>query len=96
MYKVKLSLNVQEDLERIEKLYYLISEKIADKFILNLSKTFKILSLNPHFSIKYKNYRTITLSKFPYIIFFEIDELNFNVGIYVCKNHNCEKDNTRI
>lgn len=84
MYKVKLSLNVQEDLERIEKLYYLISEKIADKFILNLSKTFKILSLNPHFSIKYKNYRTITLSKFPYIIFFEIDELNFNVTIFTC------------
>ena len=84
MYKVKLSLNVQEDLERIEKLYYLISEKIADKFILNLSKTFKILLLNPHFSIKYKNYRTITLSKFPYIIFFEIDELNFNVTIFTC------------
>lgn len=84
MYKVKLSLNVQEDLERIEKHYYLISEKIADKFILNLSKTFKILSLNPHFSIKYKNYRTITLSKFPYIIFFEIDELNFNVTIFTC------------
>ena len=84
MYKVKLSLNAQEDLEKIEKYYYLISEKTGDKFILNLSKTFQILSLNLHFIIRYKNFRTITLSKFPYLLFFEIDEQNLIVNIFTC------------
>lgn len=84
MYKVKLSLNAQEDLEKIEKMYYLISEKTGDKFILDASKTFKILSLNPHFKVLHKNYRTIKLSKFPYLLFFEIDKSNFNVTIFTC------------
>lgn len=84
MYSIKVSLNAQEELQEIEANYFLISEKVANKFILNLSKSYQILTTNPHFSIKHKNYRTISIDKFPYVLFFEISEIVKEVYVLSC------------
>ncbi len=86
MYNIKLSLTAQEELEQIKSHYFKISPKIADKFLVNIKKTFTILSINPFFKIKYKNYRTISIVKFPYFFFFEIDENKKSVYILSCFN----------
>ena len=76
MYKVAISLNAQDELE-IAKFYYSsVSKKIAEKFIKNLTKAYHFLETNPFFGIRYKNYRAVSINKFPYLLFFEIDEVN--------------------
>ena len=93
MYKIKISLNAQEELENAELFYTNISIKVADKFISTSLKTYFLLEKNPYFSIRYKNYRAISISKFPYLILFEIDELNQMVYILSCfhTSQNIEK-----
>jgi plasmid stabilization system protein ParE len=65
VFKIEISLNAQEELENIESFYFKISEKVANNYILNLSKTCSILEINPFFGIRYKNYRAVTIDKFP-------------------------------
>ncbi|MBC7641549.1 MAG: hypothetical protein H7174_04310 [Flavobacterium sp.] len=84
MYSIAVSLNAQEEIENIEALYFKISHKISDKFVLNLSHAYTILERNPFFGIRYKNYRAVTIEKFPYLLFYEIDEINKKIYILSC------------
>lgn len=84
MYNIELSLNAQEELENAEFFYCTISEKIGDEFIDTVFKTYELLKQNPYFSIRYKNNRAILITKFPYLLIFEIDELNQNIYILSC------------
>ncbi len=48
---------------------------LGEKFILDLEKHLRILSINPHFEILYKDYRGLTLKKFPYYqLLYYVDE----------------------
>lgn len=84
MYKIFVSLNAQEDIETAEFYYSKISQKVSDQFIDTISEIYFLLETNPFFSIRYKNYHAISVSKFPYLLFFEIDEENKIVYILSC------------
>ena len=84
MYKIKISLNAQDEIENALLFYRNISIKLADKFISTILKTYTLLEKNPYFNIRYKNYRAISISQFPYLLFFEIDEQNQIVYILSC------------
>jgi toxin ParE1/3/4 len=48
---------------------------LGEKFILDFEKHLNILSLSPYFEILYKDYRGLTLEKFPYYqVLYYIDE----------------------
>jgi len=96
MYNVKLSLTVQEDIEKIENHYFKISPKIADKLIVNIRKLYATLSINPFFKVKHKNYRSISIENFPYLLFFEIDENSKTVYILSCFNTSQNPNNYPI
>lgn len=84
MCKIKISLKAQEEIENAEIFYQNISLKLADKYISTIIKTYNLLEKNPYFNIRYKNYRAVSISQFPYLLFFEIDELNQIVYILSC------------
>ncbi len=84
MYKIDITLNAQEELEAAEAHYSQISEKVSEKFIDTVFKTYFLLEINPHFRVWYKNNHAIALSKFPYLLFYEIDEENKIVTIKSC------------
>ena len=93
MYKIVVDITAQEELEAAEFYYFKISEKVSDKFIVSVFRTYFLLESNPHFSIRIKNYHTISISKFPYLLFYEIDEENKIVRIlsYFHSSQNPEK-----
>ena len=72
MYKIVVNLTAQEELEAAEFYYFKISEKVSDKFIVSVFKTYFLLESNPYFSIRVNNYRAISISKFPFLLFYEI------------------------
>ena len=84
MYKVGISLNAQDEIEIANLYYSSISKKITEKFIKNLAKAYHFLETNPFFGTRYKNYRAVSINKFPYLLFFEIDEVNKKVYILSC------------
>ena len=61
-----------------------LSILVSDQFIDTISEIYFLLETNPFFSIRYKSYHAISVSKFPYLLFFEIDEDNKIVYILSC------------
>ncbi|WP_445719869.1 type II toxin-antitoxin system RelE/ParE family toxin [Flavobacterium sp.] len=83
-YKVIVSPLANNDIEKITDFYEAITIEIVVRFLEELEEAYKVLSINPHFQIKYKSYRSIPLKVFPFILIFEIDEYNKEIKILSC------------
>ena len=83
-YKVIVSPLAFNDIEKITDFYEAITIEIVIRFLEELEEAYKVLSVNPHFQIKYKSYRSIPLKVFPFILIFEIDEYNKEIKILSC------------
>jgi len=51
-----------------------VSNKVAQKFIEDYEQTIQRIKQNPYFQIYYKDFRGLTMRKFPYIIFYQISD----------------------
>lgn len=51
-----------------------VSVSVAKLFIEDYRKSFKTIVINPYFKIYFNNFRGLPLKKFPYILFYTIDE----------------------
>ncbi len=85
-YKIIVSPMAQIEIEDISEYYFQISFKILTKFYTELENAYKYLERNPHFQKRYKNYRAIPIKKFPYLLFFMIDETNKTIKVLSCFN----------
>ncbi|MCA0363850.1 MAG: type II toxin-antitoxin system RelE/ParE family toxin [Bacteroidetes bacterium] len=70
--------------------YYLInvSGTVAESFGLEINQAFDVLERNPYFQIRSNRFRGLPLKKFPFIIFFEIEESLMKVKILRVLNTN--------
>lgn len=76
-YKVKISPVAKIDVRKAVAYYKKeASSKVAQNFIEDYELTLKKIIRNPFFQIYYKDFRGLTFSKYPYIIFYQIDETN--------------------
>ncbi len=83
-YKVIVSPRAQKEIENAMDYYALYSSDAPQNFIAELSETYSILETNPFFSIRYKNIRSLKITKFPYSLFYVIDEKQNLVRILSC------------
>ena len=83
-YKVIVSPLAINDIEKITDFYEAITIEIVIRFLEELEEAYKVLSINPHFQIKYKSYRSTRLKVFPYIVIFEIDQHKKEINILTC------------
>ncbi len=63
-------------------------------FITYLNNAYKMLAKNPYFAVRYKNVRAIKIRKFPYALFFTIDESKNRVRVLACF-HTKQNPNSR-
>ena len=49
-------------------------KKVADNFIKDFNKIRKTISENPYFKIWFEDFRAVPLKKYPFLIFFLVDE----------------------
>lgn len=80
-YKIVVSSRARRHFVKAIDYYVDISPEIPAKFIHAVESAYKKLSQNPFFVIRYKNVRAIPLKGFPYLLFFYIDEITFEVKI---------------
>ncbi len=83
-FKIIVSPNAQLEIEAAIDYYSGFSKNAPINFIKIILKTYKTLEIGPYFRIRYKRIRSIKLYRFPYSLYFEIDEKEKVVAILSC------------
>jgi toxin ParE1/3/4 len=73
-YKIIVSPKVQREIENAIEYYELYSQTASKNFKIELQLTYDLLASNPFYQIRYKNIRALKINKFPYELFFVINE----------------------
>ena len=84
VYKIIVSPRAQNEIVKAVDFYALHSVDAPNKFIIQLQKGYGILSLNPFFRVQYKSVRALKLKKFPYSLYYTIDEEKSCVRVLSC------------
>jgi len=83
-YSVIISLRAQKEIENAIDYYALYSVDAPENFVVILKETYNILAENPFFRIRYKNIRAVKIRKFPYLLYFLINERKNTVRVLSC------------
>lgn len=94
VYKIIVSPRAQKEIEIAIDYYALYSENAPEKFILFLKYSYQALAINPFFTVFYKNVRGLKIKKFPYSLYFTINEEQNTVKVLSCF-HNKRHPNKR-
>lgn len=82
-YKIKLLPVVHTDLRKAKKWYDDKSEKLAREFKLEVDKEITYIGENPeHYQRKYKELRQSLVTRFPYAIFYLVEEKQKRIVIF--------------
>jgi plasmid stabilization system protein ParE len=83
-YRIIVSPRAQKEIENAIDYYALYSSNAPNSFISLLQETYSTLEKNPFFSIQYKNIRALKIHKFPYLLYFTVNETQNMVRILSC------------
>ena len=87
MYNVIIEQEAQDEIEAAYRFYLeTVSLKVADMFYNDIEEAFDALEINPFYQIRTKSYRAIPLKLFPFLIFFDVNELDKSVNILAVFN----------
>jgi len=93
-YKIRVSLQAQLEIENAIEYYARQSTNAPVWFIESLQNSYKILSTHPFFEIRHKNVRAYTIKRFPFSLYFTLDEKKCIIRILSCF-HNARKPRKR-
>ena len=71
----------EEDLSEIAKYYENLSKGLGDKFYCEVRIIIESLKINPFYQISNGDIRKISIEKFPYSIYFKVNEIDKKVYI---------------
>jgi plasmid stabilization system protein ParE len=83
-YSIIVSPRAQKEIENAIDFYVIHSEDAPKRFLKMLVSSYKSLSMNPFYAIQYKNVRSLKISKFPFSLYFTVDEQEKLVRILAC------------
>jgi toxin ParE1/3/4 len=84
IYKIIVSPRAQKEIENAIDFYALYSKNAPINFLTALKESFKVLSANPFFTIKYKEVRALKLKRYPHSLYFVVNEDKSIVKILSC------------
>lgn len=73
-YAVEMLFWAEEDLNEIAIYYKNLSKDLGDKFYNEVRNVIESLKINPFYQADSNNFRKIPVKKFPYKVFFKVDE----------------------
>jgi len=84
MWKVEFSPESFAEVQEALNYYMEKGFQTGEAFIQDVNNGVEALEFNPYYQIRYKNFRCLPLSKFPFMIHFELDEDKKRVKIFGC------------
>ena len=85
-YAIKINKRALNDIQKALNHYDKIDTSIGDKFQNNLGKTISSIASNPFFQMRYSDVRCLLITKFPYMIHFQVNEKKNSVIIRAVTN----------
>ena len=79
-----VSPRAQKEIENAIDFYALYSTDASSHFITELKATYLTLANNPLFEVRYKNIRALKMNRFPYLLYFTVDDSQNTVRILSC------------
>ncbi len=74
-YKIRVSPNAKLDIREAVAYYKKkASVKVAQNFVKDYELTLEKIKQNPLFQVYYKDFKGLPLKKYPYVIFYKIDQ----------------------
>jgi toxin ParE1/3/4 len=86
-YKIIVSPRAQKEIENAIDFYALYSADAPAHFIAQLKDAYITLASNPLFEVRYKNIRALKINRFPYLLYYAINESQNTVRILSCFNN---------
>lgn len=83
-YRIIISPRAQQEIENAIDFYALYSAKAPLSFVTALSETYRVLEKNPNYRVRYKNVRAIKIRKFPYSLYFTINQDEKTIRVLSC------------
>lgn len=93
-YKIIVSFRAQKEIENAIDYYSMYSTEAPLNFVTAIKSAYSTLETNPFFRVYYKNVRAIKIKRFPYSLYFIIDEEKNTVRVLSCF-HNKRDPNKR-
>lgn len=83
-YKLFISPTAQAEIENAIEYYAFHNADIPKKFIKSLASTYQSLKANPFHQKRYKEVRSLKIYKFPYSLYFTVNEEQNLIKILSC------------
>jgi plasmid stabilization system protein ParE len=83
-YKILISPRAQSEIENIADYYALNSSIAPQLFIAKIKEAYEKLEKNPFYRIQYKRIRAVKIKRFPYSLYYIINEEKYLVSILSC------------
>jgi mRNA-degrading endonuclease RelE of RelBE toxin-antitoxin system len=84
VYNLIVSPRAQKEIEKAIDSYIPNYADIPNNFVIQLVRVLNTLKINPFFRIRYKNVRSLKLKKYPYSLYFVVNENRNVVKIISC------------
>jgi plasmid stabilization system protein ParE len=84
VYNLTVSPRAQKEIEKAIESYIPNYSDIPNNFVIQLQSVYDTLKTNPFFRIRYKTVRSLKLKKYPYSLYFVVNEKQKNVRILSC------------
>ncbi len=79
-----VSPRAQKEIENAIDRYIPNYSDIPNNFVIQIESVYNTLKINPFFRVRYKNIRALKLKKYPYSLYFIINENSNTVKILSC------------
>jgi len=83
-YRIIVNVRAQKEIEDAISFYDLSSDIAPINYIIALKEAYVSLKKNPFYRIRYKNVRTIKLRRFPFNLYFIVNEEQGLVTVLSC------------
>lgn len=84
-YKIIVSPRAQKEIENAIDYYALYSTDAPANFMAALKEAYNILATNPFANrIRYKNIRALKLTKFPYLLYYDVKTPQNTIKVLAC------------
>ena len=83
-YSIVVSPRAQVEIEHAADYYAQDSTDAPLHFIAALRESYQSLSVNPFYRIRYKNVRALRIKKFPYMLYYVVNEQRSTVRVLSC------------
>ena len=84
LYRIIVSPRAQSEIIKAIDFYALDSLDAPGNFVRQLQKVYETLTSNPFFRLQYKSVRSLKIKKFPYSIYYTIDEDINSIRVLSC------------